>query len=127
MPSWISQGVLKGATGAAGPAGQGFNWKGAWSGATAYALYDCVSLGGSSYVCILANTNQSPPNATYWSLMAAAGGTGPTGGAGPAGVRGSLYQGVYANTAALPTIDGVAVMVGDMAMTSDTSTFWRAT
>jgi hypothetical protein len=139
MPSWVSQGVLKGATGATGPAGPGFNWKGAWSAATAYVVNDTVSSAGSSYVCILANTNQTPPNATYWNLVAAQGSTGPTGatgGAGPAGptgstgptgVRGSLYQGVYANTAALPTIDGVAVMVGDMAMTSDTSTFWRAT
>ena len=57
----------------------------------------------------------------------ATGSAGPTGSTGPAGVRGSLYQGVYANLAALPTIDGVTVMVGDTAMTSDTSTMYRAT
>lgn len=154
MSAWVSQGVLLGATGptgatgatgpagATGPTGQALSWKGAWSGATAYVAYDIVSVGGSSYICILANTNQTPPNATYWNVIASigatgttgatgsAGATGPpgsTGSAGPTGTRGSLYLGFFANFAALPTIDGVTVLVGDMALTSDTSTFYRAT
>lgn len=87
-----------GPTGSTGATGQGYSWKGAWSAATAYVPYDSVSSGGNSYVCIAANTNQGPPNATYWSLMAqqgAAGATGPTGGQGPAGAtgtRGSLWN-----------------------------------
>lgn len=57
----------------------GINWRGAWSGATAYAVNDAVSLSGSSYICILANTNQTPPNATYWAVLAAVGAQGPAG------------------------------------------------
>ena len=52
-----------------------FNWKGAYAGGTAYVVDDVVESGGSSYVCILASTNNTPPNGTYWNLMAQ-GGTG---------------------------------------------------
>ena len=38
----------------------------AWSGATAYVVGDLASDGGVNYYCILAHTNQQPPNATYW-------------------------------------------------------------
>jgi hypothetical protein len=63
-----------GATGPTGPTGPGWNqWKGAWSSLTAYIINDTVSEGGSSYICILGNTNQVPPNATYWNLVAQAG------------------------------------------------------
>lgn len=65
---WVLQGIFK-----------GFNITGAWSGATAYAVNDVVSLSGSSYVCILAHTNHTPPNATYWALLASIGNTGGTG------------------------------------------------
>ena len=50
-----------------------FNWKGAYSGATAYVVDDVVESGGNSYVCILASTGNTPPNATYWELMASKG------------------------------------------------------
>lgn len=40
----------------------------AWSSSVAYQAGDVVSLGGSNYYCILLNTNQTPPNATYWTL-----------------------------------------------------------
>jgi len=43
--------------------------KGAWSSTTAYLPNDGVTSGGVTYVCIVANTNQAPPNATYWVLM----------------------------------------------------------
>ena len=52
-----------------------FNWKGAYAGGTAYVVDDVVESGGSSYVCILASTGNTPPNGTYWNLMAQ-GGTG---------------------------------------------------
>jgi hypothetical protein len=51
-------------------------WKGPWSAATAYAVHDAVSLGGSSYVAIAPGTNHSPPDAAYWNLMAAKGADG---------------------------------------------------
>ena len=47
-----------------------FKWKGSYSGATAYVVDDVVESGGASYVCIAATTGNTPPNATYWELMA---------------------------------------------------------
>lgn len=63
--------------------------RGAWSGATAYIRDDVVTSGGSSYVCILAHTNQQPPNATYWEVLASKGDTGATGATGPTGATGA--------------------------------------
>jgi len=58
----------------AGVPGSGWNqWKGNWSSSTAYNLNDEVALNGSSYICISPNTNQVPPNATYWGIVAQAG------------------------------------------------------
>lgn len=66
--------VNRAAIGPPGPIGPaGLVWRGAWSGATAYVANDVVSLAGSAYVCILAHTNFTPPNATYWNLLAGAG------------------------------------------------------
>ncbi len=45
----------------------------AWSGATAYAVGDLVSSGGSNYYCTTAHTNHVPPNATYWYAQPASG------------------------------------------------------
>ena len=53
-----------------------FVWQGAYSGATAYVADDVVSYNGSSYICILASTNNLPTNATYWSQMSSAGTNG---------------------------------------------------
>lgn len=49
---------------------RGINWKGAWSAVATYAVYDAVSSGGSSYICTAAHTNQEPPNASYWDVLA---------------------------------------------------------
>lgn len=38
----------------------------AWSNATAYVIGSLASRLGVNYYCILAHTNQQPPNATYW-------------------------------------------------------------
>lgn len=37
-----------------------------WSNATAYAVGDYALSGGVWYRCILASTNNTPPNGTYW-------------------------------------------------------------
>ncbi|MEY9358938.1 hypothetical protein ABH994_001659 [Bradyrhizobium yuanmingense] len=58
-----------------------FRLTGAWSGATAYAVGDVVTLTGSSYVCVLDHTNQAPPNTTYWQLLASKGADGVDGAA----------------------------------------------
>ncbi|MBI4968168.1 MAG: hypothetical protein HZC25_08640 [Rhodospirillales bacterium] len=52
-------------------------WRGPWNGATAYAIHDAVTLGGTSYVCILPHIGQQPPDAAHWDLLAAKGDTGP--------------------------------------------------
>jgi hypothetical protein len=49
----------------------------AWNSATAYVAQNIpsgiegsvVAVGGLYYLCILANTNQTPPNPTYWELL----------------------------------------------------------
>ena len=50
-------------------------FKGAWSSSVAYAVGDVVTSGGNSYVCLANNTNNVPPNATYWSEVGGGGGT----------------------------------------------------
>jgi hypothetical protein len=102
--SWVLQGIFK-----------GFNIHGAWSSITAYAVNDVVSLSGSSYVCILANTNQTPPNATYWTLLASIGATGSTGATGPGYGGSSTTSLLIANsvTKVFTTQAGLAYQVGN--------------
>ncbi len=40
----------------------------AWNNATAYETGDTIIEANVSYICILAHTNQQPPNATYWKV-----------------------------------------------------------
>lgn len=54
---------------------QRLRWLGAWSGVTAYLANDVVSLSSVEYVCILANTNVTPPNVTNWTAIGGGGGT----------------------------------------------------
>ena len=44
----------------------------AWNSATPYAANRVVSYNGASYRCVLAHTNQVPPNATYWTATTTA-------------------------------------------------------
>ena len=46
-----------------------FRWRGAYNASTAYVVDDVVESAGTSYVCILASTGNTPPNATYWEVM----------------------------------------------------------
>lgn len=41
----------------------------AWSSVTAYPIGALVSQGGINYYCTTANTNQSPPNASFWYAL----------------------------------------------------------
>jgi hypothetical protein len=99
-----------GADGADGADGQGFNWLGAWSGATAYVAYDVVSSGGSIYVCTAPNTNQVPPNVLYWDLGASKGDTGTTGAAGADGAdgQGFTWLGAWSGATAYVAYDVVS-------------------
>jgi len=73
-------GIPQGATGATGATGAqgvpGINWLGTWSSGTTYAIRDAVAYNGSSYYATAASTNQAPPNASYWSLLAEKGADG---------------------------------------------------
>tara|TARA_A100001201_G_scaffold34206_2_gene36484 strand:+ start:3428 stop:4255 length:828 start_codon:yes stop_codon:yes gene_type:complete len=75
-----------------------FKWQGAWSSSTAYVVDDVVESGGSTYICIAASTNNVPPNATYWELMADGG--SPTTTQGDIIVRGASNDGRLAIGAA---------------------------
>jgi len=50
------------------------NWRGTWSGSTAYDVNDSVYYDGSSYVCVTANTNQTPISSgtvnANWNVLA---------------------------------------------------------
>jgi hypothetical protein len=106
--TYFSLFTAAGATGGTGTAGQGLTFRGAYNGATAYVPYDLVTSGGNLYICILASTGNAVSNATFWTLVAQMGATGA------AGARGSIFQPSVANAGALPTIDGVTVIIGDM-------------
>ena len=69
--------------GIAGPQGVSFNWQGAWTTSTSYALNDGVENGGSSYVCTAPHTSGASTEpgvgaswTTVWDLMAAKGSDG---------------------------------------------------
>jgi BclB C-terminal domain-containing protein len=72
----------------------GFEWKDAWSPSTTYKQNDAVSLGGTSYLSLVANNLNNNPDSSpsAWAVLAlegAAGATGPTGAAGATGASGS--------------------------------------
>ena len=76
-------------TGPTGPTGTaGMVWKGVWVFSTNYQVDEVVSCNGVSYICILANMNQMPPDPTYWTVVAEKGDTGATV-TGPTGDRGN--------------------------------------
>jgi Collagen triple helix repeat (20 copies) len=66
-----------------------FNFRGAWSGTTAYAVGDVVTRNGASYFALVANTNVNPVgHPGTWAVLAAQGATGAPGAQGPAGTQG---------------------------------------
>ncbi|RZN21126.1 hypothetical protein [Bradyrhizobium sp. Leo121] len=100
---WVFQGVYK-----------GFSIKGPWSAATAYQVGDVVSLAGTSYVALLANTNQTPPNATYWDVLAAKGDKGDTGDTGPGyGGTSATSNAIGTGSKTLAIGTGYAYQLGD--------------
>lgn len=84
---------LAGTDGTDGAEGVSFVWRGAWAGATAYALIDVVGHAGASYICTSAHTADAPTEpgvgaswSGSWDLMAEAGDLTAQGtlGSGPA-------------------------------------------
>jgi Collagen triple helix repeat (20 copies) len=94
-----------GPQGPAGPTGQGYNWRGIWSGSASYIPYDTVQRTSSTYVCTAPTTGTDPAtDTTHWNLMAQQGAQGPTGTTGPQGTTGATGpqgpQGPIGNTGA---------------------------
>jgi hypothetical protein len=79
----------QGATGAQGPPVA--NYTGNYVATTNYALHDAVSLGGSTYISLVAGNDGNTPSLSpvQWALLAAQGVAGPAGAAGPAGTIGA--------------------------------------
>jgi hypothetical protein len=81
--------------------GSGYTWRGAWNTTSSYSVYDTVSRSGSSYVCVVANTNIDPAvDTTHWNLMAQAGSPGSkwyNGSSDPVTVSGSITGDYYLN------------------------------
>lgn len=93
------------------------NWLGAYNNATSYIANDAVSLAGNSYICILATGGGiTPPNLTYWNILAQ---QGDPGAAGVSGALTTPFTGqtsvtVTHNFAAYPAvqiIDGTGAVI----------------
>lgn len=97
----------------------GFGIAAPWSGATNYSYNDVATLAGSSYICVLPHINQTPPNATYWQVLAAKGDASTV--PGPSGTNGVGYGGTSATsllianlvTKVFTTQAGLAYQVGN--------------
>ena len=96
---------VQGPQGATGPAGAtgangaaGMNFRGPWQHATNYGLNDSVTYDGSTYLAQSSNTNLEPDNfPETWTVLAQAGGAGPT---GPAGQSAAITIGTVTTLAA---------------------------
>lgn len=77
---------VQGATGPAGPTGAaGMNFRSGWNALTYYSTNDAVTWSGSTWLALTANSNQQPDASPQsWTVLAQAGGAGPTGAAGAA-------------------------------------------
>jgi hypothetical protein len=77
---------VTGQTGSVGSTGAvGINFRSAWTTSTNYAVNDVVTFAGSSYLALIASRNAEPDlSPQSWTVLAQAGGAGPTGAAGTA-------------------------------------------
>jgi hypothetical protein len=61
----------------------GINFRNAWTLGTNYGVNDAVTYAGSTYLALAANLNAEPDtSSSAWTVIAQAGGAGPTGAAG---------------------------------------------
>jgi collagen type VII alpha len=95
----------QGPVGVAGPTGSsgavGMNFRGPWTAATNYAVNDAVTFAGSTFLAESANVNREPDIAPQtWTVIAQAGGAGPTGAMGTAGVGATVALGTVTTLAA---------------------------
>jgi hypothetical protein len=79
---------------------KGFGAMKPWDAVTTFVARDMVSSNGTSYVAIAPNTNQMPPNATFWMVLAAKGDKGDK---GDTGNTGAGYGGTSTTSLAIGT------------------------
>jgi hypothetical protein len=80
-------------------------WRGVWDSLTAYAISDAVSYNGSSFICTVANTGNTPPS-VHWQVLAEKGANG-TGSGDVSGPASSIASRVATFT------DGTGKTIGD--------------
>src|SRR5262249_12724701 len=68
---------------------KGFGVAAPYDPSKTYNVQDVVTLDGTSYVAIAPSTGQTPPNAAFWTVLAAKGGTGAKGDKGDKGDPGN--------------------------------------
>jgi len=83
------------------PGQRGLTWEGAWDSGTAYDVDDAVENDGTAYICTAAHTNQEPPNASYWDVLAEKGDQGIQ------GDKGLNWQGVWSSLTTYAVDDAV--------------------
>jgi hypothetical protein len=68
----------------------GFEWRDVWDSGTTYKVNDAVSLGGTSYISLIDNNLNNPPDMSpaAWGILALEGANGPTGPTGAMGEPG---------------------------------------
>lgn len=87
---------ISGSTGIEPLKGTGYETKDAWTAGTAYGTYPsiaCVRVDGTTYYCKqyhVASTDNKPPNATYWGILAQRGEQGRQGVQGEQGPAGEI-------------------------------------
>jgi hypothetical protein len=116
-----------GDTGPSGPAGD-ITWTGDWSAIITYIPNNAVSYDGASYVCILGNTNQVPPNATFWDVLSDKGDTGATGATGPAGTVSNIFISTgddvtSSSTSSTAAFGAMTDVIGSMTVTPTAGTY----
>lgn len=82
-------------------------FQGAYAGGTTYYPNDIVTYNNSTYICILQSTGNLPTNATYWSLLAAAGAGDVVGPASSVANEIALFDGTSGKLIKSATTTGV--------------------
>jgi hypothetical protein len=77
------------------------NFRGVWTPVTNYSVNDAVTYAGSTFLAESANQNREPDAALdAWTIVAQAGGAGPTGAAGVPGTAATVAVGTVTTLAA---------------------------
>jgi hypothetical protein len=108
----------------------GFTPRGTWSSAATYAINDVVAYNGSSYLAMLAGTNQQPDTATtYWLILAEKGATGSGDVTGPASSVDSelaLYSSTTGKVIKRASLTGIVKATSGVASAATAGTDYQA-